>query len=323
MNAARTNLILYRNSCHSALFPGLQNPIDLMYHIQPWMILALLPLSASFEGKCPLLANAVPDSVLLVSVKKYWSASLNCNRRAVVFNSLRVSVWRVRFVSSEHWSCDDRCFPGVLLGNQWISSVDANVWPDFVNRRYFQGESNLCACFLQVVALMCLWIHRRRKRNGNSFVRLAFRKSVPCIWQQSSTKIEWVLSTESAWSFACAEFRCMWSWRLFAVSVTPPPPDPHLTHKDNRIHPSSCIKHCALSAHVWLYWSNKIHFAAWCKFSVHSPEAFAATHYLLFQGNEESSGSDEAMEMLLVNGRVPDSDDEDGEVDLFNVRRDR
>ena len=30
---------------------GLSNPIDMMYHIQPWMILALFPLSASMEGK--------------------------------------------------------------------------------------------------------------------------------------------------------------------------------------------------------------------------------------------------------------------------------
>ncbi|CAI9737999.1 Hypothetical predicted protein [Octopus vulgaris] len=29
---------------------GLSNPLDMMYHIEPWMILSLLPLSASFEG---------------------------------------------------------------------------------------------------------------------------------------------------------------------------------------------------------------------------------------------------------------------------------
>ncbi|KAK3610411.1 hypothetical protein CHS0354_008701 [Potamilus streckersoni] len=29
---------------------GLHNPIDMMYHIQPWMIIGLLPLSAIFEG---------------------------------------------------------------------------------------------------------------------------------------------------------------------------------------------------------------------------------------------------------------------------------
>ncbi|XP_048764680.1 solute carrier family 35 member C2-like [Ostrea edulis] len=29
---------------------GLHNPLDMMYHIQPWMILALLPLSVYFEG---------------------------------------------------------------------------------------------------------------------------------------------------------------------------------------------------------------------------------------------------------------------------------
>lgn len=29
---------------------GLHNPLDMMYHIQPWMIVSLLPLSAAFEG---------------------------------------------------------------------------------------------------------------------------------------------------------------------------------------------------------------------------------------------------------------------------------
>lgn len=29
---------------------GLTNPIDMMYHIQPWMILSLLPLSSGFEA---------------------------------------------------------------------------------------------------------------------------------------------------------------------------------------------------------------------------------------------------------------------------------
>ncbi|KAK3086671.1 hypothetical protein FSP39_021710 [Pinctada imbricata] len=30
---------------------GLHNPLDMMYHIQPWMMLGLLPLSAYFEGQ--------------------------------------------------------------------------------------------------------------------------------------------------------------------------------------------------------------------------------------------------------------------------------
>ncbi|GAB1603270.1 solute carrier family 35 member C2-like, partial [Argonauta hians] len=29
---------------------GLRNPLDMMYHIEPWMIIGLLPLSAAFEG---------------------------------------------------------------------------------------------------------------------------------------------------------------------------------------------------------------------------------------------------------------------------------
>ena len=30
---------------------GLDHPLDMMYHIQPWMLLALTPLSLYFEGK--------------------------------------------------------------------------------------------------------------------------------------------------------------------------------------------------------------------------------------------------------------------------------
>lgn len=29
---------------------GLANPIDMMYHIQPWMIVTLLPFAMAFEG---------------------------------------------------------------------------------------------------------------------------------------------------------------------------------------------------------------------------------------------------------------------------------
>ena len=29
---------------------GLANPIDMMYHIQPWMIVTLLPFAFGFEG---------------------------------------------------------------------------------------------------------------------------------------------------------------------------------------------------------------------------------------------------------------------------------
>lgn len=29
---------------------GLANPIDMMYHIQPWMIVTLLPFAIAFEG---------------------------------------------------------------------------------------------------------------------------------------------------------------------------------------------------------------------------------------------------------------------------------
>jgi solute carrier family 35 protein C2 len=29
---------------------GLQNPIDMVYHVQPWMIIAVLPFALFFEG---------------------------------------------------------------------------------------------------------------------------------------------------------------------------------------------------------------------------------------------------------------------------------
>lgn len=30
--------------------PGLQNPLDMVFHVQPWMFLSLLPFAAFFEG---------------------------------------------------------------------------------------------------------------------------------------------------------------------------------------------------------------------------------------------------------------------------------
>lgn len=38
---------------------GLSNPIDMIYHIQPWMILTLLPFSFGFEGKCITTSNDI------------------------------------------------------------------------------------------------------------------------------------------------------------------------------------------------------------------------------------------------------------------------
>lgn len=29
---------------------GLHNPIDMIYHMQPWMILSLMPVTIAFEG---------------------------------------------------------------------------------------------------------------------------------------------------------------------------------------------------------------------------------------------------------------------------------
>jgi len=36
--------------CGDVCETGLSNPLDMMFHIQPWMILSLLPLSTAFEG---------------------------------------------------------------------------------------------------------------------------------------------------------------------------------------------------------------------------------------------------------------------------------
>lgn len=30
---------------------GLSNPLDVMYHVQPWMLVMVLPFAISFEGK--------------------------------------------------------------------------------------------------------------------------------------------------------------------------------------------------------------------------------------------------------------------------------
>jgi solute carrier family 35 protein C2 len=29
---------------------GLENPLDMVYHVQPWMIVSILPLAVGFEG---------------------------------------------------------------------------------------------------------------------------------------------------------------------------------------------------------------------------------------------------------------------------------
>ena len=38
---------------------GLGNPIDMIYHIQPWMILTLLPFAFAFEGKMMNIAGSL------------------------------------------------------------------------------------------------------------------------------------------------------------------------------------------------------------------------------------------------------------------------
>ena len=35
-----------------SFFSGLTNPVDTIYHLQPTMIVALLPLAIAIEGRC-------------------------------------------------------------------------------------------------------------------------------------------------------------------------------------------------------------------------------------------------------------------------------
>lgn len=34
---------------------GMTNPIDMIYHMQPWMIVSVLPFALWIEGFCPIL----------------------------------------------------------------------------------------------------------------------------------------------------------------------------------------------------------------------------------------------------------------------------
>jgi solute carrier family 35 protein C2 len=47
---------------------GLANPIDMMYHIQPWMIVTLLPFAMAFEGTssyCSILQLMILKNFLI------------------------------------------------------------------------------------------------------------------------------------------------------------------------------------------------------------------------------------------------------------------
>ncbi len=47
---------------------GLENPIDMVYHVQPWMLVALLPFSAWVEARelaTSVRAFAAPNSAVL------------------------------------------------------------------------------------------------------------------------------------------------------------------------------------------------------------------------------------------------------------------
>lgn len=55
---------------------GLSNPLDMMYHIQPWMVLVLLPLAAIFEG-IPLATTS--------DFFRFHDITLVCRNLAMVF----------------------------------------------------------------------------------------------------------------------------------------------------------------------------------------------------------------------------------------------
>ena len=46
---------------------GLANPVDMMYHIQPWMIATLLPFSLYFEGTIQICYSALSSIFKLVN----------------------------------------------------------------------------------------------------------------------------------------------------------------------------------------------------------------------------------------------------------------
>ncbi|XP_028035450.1 solute carrier family 35 member C2 [Bombyx mandarina] len=50
---------------------GLHNPVDMVFHVQPWMFLALIPFTAIFEGlDCIMFLLGLPDELLLPTVLK-------------------------------------------------------------------------------------------------------------------------------------------------------------------------------------------------------------------------------------------------------------
>lgn len=44
------NTLVVRPAYHAEVKLGLHNPIDMIFHMQPWMILAVLPFTIGFEG---------------------------------------------------------------------------------------------------------------------------------------------------------------------------------------------------------------------------------------------------------------------------------
>jgi len=71
---------------------GLGNPLDMMFHIQPWMIVSLLPLSTAFEGDfiIPSIDVYMSDSIVYykVTVSHCRHNSINLTEQSVTLSQI-------------------------------------------------------------------------------------------------------------------------------------------------------------------------------------------------------------------------------------------
>lgn len=56
-------------------FIGLSNPVDMIYHVQPWMVIGLLPLAAVFEGSFKFINVVFLQSALIYVLKTSFTDS--------------------------------------------------------------------------------------------------------------------------------------------------------------------------------------------------------------------------------------------------------
>lgn len=104
----------------------LSNPIDLMYHVEPFMIIALLPLCLAFEGvpvhaASPILSSALQimrfgalmPTVHNACVKLQLSLVLLCSQASTWLSRTRCSAQRTRRASRSPSGCSRsaRCSP--------------------------------------------------------------------------------------------------------------------------------------------------------------------------------------------------------------------